>query len=258
MCYNVSWYRRAKEREKRMSVQLRSLYNDPENRQIIKVIDTSAGQVSIFEPTRDDVEFILAHDDLVEIFDQDWNNGEHDGKLDGATFLLDLLPRLTDLDLGDITPEEMDKILENPTVDLLAINAVVQGIVNKVYAFMVIGYKNNIQLQRLVNDTEEISDLTLGHYIEEISKTADGREQIKEIMEQSKHLEELKQEVDKSESEQDTGNEEQEAKPKSEEQVQFDDGKQADILNPDSYQKSVYENKVASRFADLEASEKDE
>ena len=77
-------------------------------------------------------------------------------------------------------------------------------------------------------------------------------------MEQSKHLEELKQEVDKAESEQETGNDEQEAEPKSEKQVQFDDGKQADILNPDSYQKSVYENKVASRFADLEASEKDE
>ena len=81
-------------------------------------------------------------------------------------------------------------------------------------------------------------------------------------MEQGKHLEELKQKVDESESEseQEKGNEEQGAEPtpKEEEQVQFDDGKQADILNPDSYQKSVYENKVASRFADLEASEQDE
>ena len=115
-------------------------------------------------------------------------------------------------------------------------------------------------MQRLVNDTEEISDLTLGHYIEEISKTADGREQIKEIMEQGKHLEELKKKVDESESEQEKGNEEQETEPtpKEQEQAKFDDGKQADILNPDSYQKSVYENKVASRFADLEASEQDE
>ena len=219
-------------------VKFRSLYNDPNDRQILTVVSTPTGQVTIFEPSKDDVQEIMQMQDMVAAFNQ---QSEEDNTLDidGTSILRELIPRLTDLEIDpDMSDEEMSQIIENPSLELLEINSVIQDIVTKIYTLMINNFRGELELQKLVNASEEIGDQTLGMYISEATKTDEGRKTIASINKLSKEVK------DKQSNDNET-NEEAKAKEKK----AFD--KNAEILKPDSYENSI-KDELANRFKDFQ------
>ena len=166
-------------------VQFNSFYNDPNNRQILEVINTPTGAVTIFEPSKDDVNKIMQLKEMVDAFNQE-NVDENLLDINGTTILKELIPLLTDLEIDpDRTVEEMAQIIENPTVELSLITSVLSSVVTNIYTLMIMNFKNNLELRNMVDQTEEISDSALAMFISKQSKTDEGRKQIEEINKQS-------------------------------------------------------------------------
>ena len=180
------WYER--ETESTQLVQFNSFYNDPNNRQILEVINTPTGAVTIFEPSKDDVNKIMQLKEMVDAFNQE-NADENLLDINGTTILKELIPLLTDLEIDpDMTDEEMAQIIENPTVELSLITSVLSSVVTNLYTLMIMNFKNNLELRNMVDQTEEISDSALAMFISKQSKTAEGRKQIEEINKQSEKI----------------------------------------------------------------------
>ena len=169
-------------------VQFNSFYNDPNNRQILEVINTPTGAVTIFEPSKDDVNKIMQLKEMVDAFNQE-NVDENLLDINGTTILKELIPLLTDLEIDpDMTDEEMAQIIENPTVELSLITSVLSSVVTNIYTLMIMNFKNNLELRNMVDQTEEISDSALAMFISKQSKTDEGRKQIEEINKQSEKI----------------------------------------------------------------------
>ena len=175
---------RKRERE---LVKLRSLRNDPENRNILSIVETPTGQVTVYEPSKEDIQEIMLLDDMVAAFNQESESNNLD--ISGATILKELIPRLTDLEIDqDMSDEEMSQIIENPTVELMEIQNILSSVVTNIYSDMFLKFKNELELKQMVDLTENISDKTLGMFIEKASKTDDGRQSILEISKKSKEI----------------------------------------------------------------------
>ena len=169
-------------------VQFNSFYNDPNNRQILEVINTPTGAVTIFEPSKDDVNKIMQLKEMVDAFNQE-NADENLLDINGTTILKELIPLLPDLEIDpDMTDEEMAQIIENPTVELSLITSVLSSVVTNIYTLMIMNFKNNLELRNMVDQTEEISDSALAMFISKQSKTDEGRKQIEEINKQSEKI----------------------------------------------------------------------
>ncbi|PWT39602.1 hypothetical protein DKZ22_10660, partial [Limosilactobacillus reuteri] len=152
-------------------VQFNSFYNDPNNRQILEVINTPTGAVTIFEPSKDDVNKIMQLKEMVDAFNQE-NADENLLDINGTTILKELIPLLTDLEIDpEMTDEEMAQIIENPTVELSLITSVLSSVVTNIYTLMIMNFKNNLELRNMVDQTEEISDSALAMFISKQSKT---------------------------------------------------------------------------------------
>lgn len=206
------WYER--ETESTQLVQFNSFYNDPNNRQILEVINTPTGAVTIFEPSKDDVNKIMQLKEMVDAFNQE-NADENLLDINGATILKELIPLLTDLEIDpDMTDEEMAQIIENPTVELSLITSVLSSVVTNIYTLMIMNFKNNLELRNMVDQTEEISDSALAMFISKQSKTDEGRKQIEEINKQSDKIVKMETAIKQAEEKEKTN-----AKPEEESQT---------------------------------------
>jgi len=206
------WYER--ETESTQLVQFNSFYNDPNNRQILEVINTPTGAVTIFEPSKDDVNKIMQLKEMVDAFNQE-NADENLLDINGTTILKELIPLLTDLEIDpDMTDEEMAQIIENPTVELSLITSVLSSVVTNIYTLMIMNFKNNLELRNMVDQTEEISDSALAMFISKQSKTDEGRKQIEEINKQSDKIVKMETAIKQAEEKEKTN-----AKPEEESQT---------------------------------------
>ena len=195
-------------------VQFNSFYNDPNNRQILEVINTPTGAVTIFEPSKDDVNKIMQLKEMVDAFNQE-NADENLLDINGTTILKELIPLLTDLEIDpDMTDEEMAQIIENPTVELSLITSVLSSVVTNIYTLMIMNFKNNLELRNMVDQTEEISDSALAMFISKQSKTDEGRKQIEEINRQSDKIVKMETAIKQAEEKEKTN-----AKPEEESQT---------------------------------------
>lgn len=195
-------------------VQFNSFYNDPNNRQILEVINTPTGAVTIFEPSKDDVNKIMQLKEMVDAFNQE-NADENLLDINGTTILKELIPLLTDLEIDpDMTDEEMAQIIENPTVELSLITSVLSSVVTNIYTLMIMNFKNNLELRNMVDQTEEISDSALAMFISKQSKTDEGRKQIEEINKQSDKIVKMETAIKQAEEKEKTN-----AKPGEESQT---------------------------------------
>lgn len=206
------WYER--ETESTQLVQFNSFYNDPNNRQILEVINTPTGAVTIFEPSKDDVNKIMQLKEMVDAFNQE-NADENLLDINGTTILKELIPLLTDLEIDpEMTDEEMAQIIENPTVELSLITSVLSSVVTNIYTLMIMNFKNNLELRNMVDQTEEISDSALAMFISKQSKTDEGRKQIEEINKQSDKIVKMETAIKQAEEKEKTN-----AKPEEESQT---------------------------------------
>ncbi|PGA05630.1 hypothetical protein [Bacillus mycoides] len=101
-------------------------------RQIRELIRTPQGNIEVYEPTVNDIA------DIVDL-QRDKGLGMDDGKIafEGVDVIKTLFPLLTNIDFGDISDEELGKIIDNPSIHLLIAQQYVAQIVaeaNKLYA----------------------------------------------------------------------------------------------------------------------------
>lgn len=221
-------------------VKFRSLYNDPENRQIHGVVDTPTGPVTIFEPSSEDVRAIMGMQDIIAAFNQE-SDGDNTLDVSGMTILKEIIPLLTDLEMEeDLTDEEFAEIIENPSIELTDITTMLTDIVTHVYTLMIREFQSNLSLQTLAAMSEDVGDKTLGQYIVQASKTDDGRRQLNDINKQSKKIVELKEHQKDNEE-----------TPKED---KIDDT--APVLDPNNYTDSISKD-LASRFSEMEEQRED-
>lgn len=221
--------------EEHKNVKFRSLYSDPKNRTIRMVVDTPTGPVTIFEPTSDDIREIMQLDDMVAAFNQE---STEDNELDisGTTIMKELIPRLTDLDLDDMTDDEITEVVENLTIEGNVILACLTSIVTYIYTLMIMNFENNLDLNNMVKMSAQISDKAFGMYINEAAKTDEGRKQMQEINKQASKV--IPMTKDKN------------AEKAADSKEKSDDFKDATVLDPNNYQKSIEEQ--VNRFEDVD------
>lgn len=101
-------------------------------KQVREVINTPQGIIEVYEPSVDALQAII---------DLQSGNGfgfvEQTVSFDGRDVIKKLFPLLTNIELGDLSDEEIDAVIENPTVHFLIAQQIVAQIVaeaNKVYA----------------------------------------------------------------------------------------------------------------------------
>lgn len=105
------------------------IINTGENRQVRESISTPTGIIEVYEPTIEDITEII---NLQK--EEDMKRGIVD--FSGEDVIRNLFPLLTNIDFGDITDEELQEIIENPSVHLLTAQQIVAQIVteaNKLY-----------------------------------------------------------------------------------------------------------------------------
>ena len=219
--------------EEHKKVKFRSLYSDPENRSIRMVVDTPTGQVTIFEPTNEDLQEIMQLDDMVAAFNQE-SDGDNELDISGTTIMKELIPRLTDLDMDGMSDDEITEVIEHLTVEGNVIMACLTSIVTHIYTIMIMNFENNLDLNNMVKMSEQISDKAFGMYINEAAKTDEGRKQMQEINKQASKVISLR---DKTNAD------------KSDKKAEAD-MKDATVLDPDNYQKSI--EAQIDRFEDVD------
>ncbi len=101
-------------------------------RQVRELVRTPQGNIEVYEPTVDDIA------DIIDL-QRDKGLGMDGGKIafDGVDVMKTLFPMLTNIDFGDISDEELGKIIENPSIHLLIAQQYVAQVVaeaNKLYA----------------------------------------------------------------------------------------------------------------------------
>lgn len=120
-------------------VQFKDLANKKGEREVREVIFAKGETIKVFEPDKEDIEKIFA---LQEKFIDEQNPQRL--KLTGED-IIDLFSMLTDIEgLEDLTDEEVEEVIDNPSIALLNAQHVIEGIVTEVYKMVILSVKNQI------------------------------------------------------------------------------------------------------------------
>ncbi len=116
-----------------MSIHIQGLKVSKVERQIRELISTPQGAIEIYEPTTEDIA------NIVDLQRDNQGFGEETGvvSFDGVTVIRELFPILTNINLGNLSDEELEDVINNPSVHLLIAQQYVAQIVtetNKLYA----------------------------------------------------------------------------------------------------------------------------
>lgn len=121
-----------------MAISFKKLKNDKNNRNIRSVVMNGSSHVNIFEPSVDDITFIL---DAQE----EWVTREG-YNISGEDLIRKIYPRFTDItDLEDLSDEEIRDVIENPTIALMSIKTEIESILNEIYKMITIMSRKSIQ-----------------------------------------------------------------------------------------------------------------
>jgi hypothetical protein len=156
-----------------------------QERQVREMINTPSGTIEIYEPTLDDISEIIE-------MQRSQQFGADTGvvSFDGVTVIRELFPLLTNIDLGEISDEELSDIIENPTVHLL----IAQQIVAQIVAEANLLYTQRVKTE-LMNSESTMAQVELLNVIPSLiieKAKGDGKvaELVKKAEEAGKELEE--------------------------------------------------------------------
>jgi hypothetical protein len=207
-------------------VQIASLGG--EERTIRTIVDTPTGKVTVYEPTNEDVEKIMELDDFISALNQDpdeegndVDQDEYEATLEisGVTVMRELIPLLTDIEVPEeLSDEELNKIIEHPTMALTMVKHVLTGIVTDVYKIMILSVQNELKSADLTFTSEELSNRIMDLYSGLGVNSDEGTQALKQIEKEKSALQDA---VPKSELETKSQNDQSESnislvKPKSE------------------------------------------
>ncbi len=119
-----------------MSVNLKDLKasQDEANRKIRDFVSTPQGVIEVYEPTMSDIV------DIIQIQRSENENEDElaeEVEFEDLTVIKVLFPLLTNLDFSELPDEEIQEIIENPSIHLLTVQQIIAQIIqeaNKYYA----------------------------------------------------------------------------------------------------------------------------
>lgn len=145
-------------------VQFKNLANSSikEDRKIREQIFVAGETVTIYEPNKEDIDVII---DL----QGDFVGGDDEEKIDvsGSNVVRVLFPLLTNIEgMEDLTDEEVEEIVENPTIALIQAQHVIEAIVIEVYKMVILSARKSLLEQDFQMETyktsSEVIERTLG------------------------------------------------------------------------------------------------
>lgn len=120
-----------------MTVKISKLKNKAEKRNIREVVSVNGDIINIFEPTEEDVRQIME-------YQEKYLQGD-DFEITGAELIKVFFKLLTDIDgIDDLTDEEIDDIVENPSIAFLMVQSVIEGIILDVFRYIVSNARNEV------------------------------------------------------------------------------------------------------------------
>lgn len=120
-----------------MTVKISKLKNKAEKRNIREVVSVNGDIINIFEPTEEDVRQIMD-------YQEKYLQGD-DFEITGAELIKVFFKLLTDIEgIDDLTDEEIDDIVENPSVAFLMVQSVIEGIILDVFRYIVSNARNEV------------------------------------------------------------------------------------------------------------------
>lgn len=120
-----------------MTVKISKLKNKAEKRNIREVVSVNGDIINIFEPTEEDVRQIME-------YQEKYLQGD-DFEITGAELIKVFFKLLTDIDgIDDLTDEEINDIVENPSVAFLMVQSVIEGIILDVFRYIVSNARNEV------------------------------------------------------------------------------------------------------------------
>lgn len=168
-------------------VKLSSLKNKPDNRQVRAVIETPTGSVVVYEPTRKDIAEVLELQDMITAFNSELESDVFE--ISGQTIMRELIPLLTDIEIGDMSDEEIQDTIDNPSLAMLQVNHILQGIVSDIYKNMILSTINQIKNSDVETLVEDLQGVVTSSTLTNATRTEQGKELATKVVEESKKAE---------------------------------------------------------------------
>ena len=227
-------------------VNINKLYNNQNNRIVRATVTMSGETVKIFEPSLSDFDKIL---ELQQQYIEDTSEFE----VKAVDVIKTIIPLLTDIEgMEDISDEELEEIINNPTLLLLSVVDELEVILFEVYKTVISSNKKHVtemefktdmyqfnadSFNRIISSVEAKDDKNLANKIKELSETVEEAYEANDQKELKGKVAELKDYLAKNENKgadktaSETSEEESDDKPK---------GMKSDVL-------SQYKNVFADR-----------
>lgn len=177
-------------------VQFGNLVNDQQNRKIREVITSSGETIHVYEPSLDDIEYI------VEMQEKTFDSATNEVKVSGIEMVRILFPRLTNIEgLEEMTDEEVGYIIDNPTVALIQVQHVVEIIITEVYKTVILSAKKSLLEMDFEVESYKAEAGMINQVLAHAGKEGKGRELMNKIEAQSADLKDAveKQELEREE-----------------------------------------------------------
>lgn len=144
-------------------VQFSELMNHKKNRQVREVVFVKGESIHIYEPSKEDVEVIVSLQEKFSKSEKDKTNIV----VTGEDLVAILFPLLTNIEgMDKLTKEEINEIVDNPSLALTQASHVIEGIVTEVYKMTILQARNRILetdfRMESVRTTSEIVEKALG------------------------------------------------------------------------------------------------
>lgn len=123
-------------------VQFIDLMNKKENRQVREIVFIKGETIRVFEPSKDDIDAIIA---LQGEFIKELEDGGSKVSITGEQIIKTLFPLLTDVSgMDGLSEEEIDEVIQNPSLALLQASHAIEGIVTEVYKMTILSARNRL------------------------------------------------------------------------------------------------------------------
>ncbi|EJE97754.1 hypothetical protein [Liquorilactobacillus mali] len=174
-------------------VELKNLRTDPVEREINTVIKSKYGDITIYEPRKSDVEVIMGlHEFIISLNVKDEKEKDKSTlKISDATILKDVIPLLTDIKVGDMTEEEIQDVLDNPSTAMMEVNQVLVHIITSVYKIVLLSYANELLEHDVSLESMKLNHSAVGTFVNQASETEKGKELLKEVFDEADRVNDI-------------------------------------------------------------------
>lgn len=152
-------------------VKLSDLTNNQNKRKVRDIVTIGGDTIRVFEPSKSDIQRII---ELQEAIVKEGKESEKENneetvqvKSSGSETIRVLFPLLTDIEgIDELTDEEIDEVVENPSLAFLQVNHIIEGIVTEIWKMVILEARNRVlETDFKIESTKamrEMNEKTLG------------------------------------------------------------------------------------------------